>query len=83
MLEKNYNILVYIGMFDMQDGPTNQYSWIQHLQWKNKSTYYDSPRNIYYFTDPTGNQQVGGYARKGGSFEVLLIPKAGHLVPLT
>ena len=38
-------------------------------------------RNIYYFNNSAGEEQVGGYYKSEGSFTLVTVPKAGHFVP--
>ena len=80
LLEQNYTFIVMSGEFDSRDGAISQDIWMKQTL-NLPEDFWTRTRNIYYFNNSDGEEQVGGYYKSEGNFTLLAVPKAGHFIP--
>lgn len=69
---------------DSIDGPITLEAWFNELKWKYLNDFYESERNLYYYSsDDDGSLKVGGYFKQFQNFNYMIVHAAGHLVPST
>lgn len=82
LLDNNVDVFLYAGNMDMVDGPYGIQEWMKKLKWSHMTEFFDSSRNLYYYTE-NGEPKVGGNYKQFKNLHLLMIYDAGHLVPST
>jgi hypothetical protein len=80
MQANGYQVLIYVGEWDLRDGPVTMEPWLRNSKYLNSDIWEDS-RRIYFVNDTySGRMKVGGYWRSDPKSLVTLftLPKAGH-----
>jgi carboxypeptidase C (cathepsin A) len=80
MQAHGYKLLIYVGEWDLRDGPATMEPWMRNSKYLNPEIWEDS-RKIYYVNDTYAKRmKVGGYWRNDPKSLVTLftLPKAGH-----
>jgi hypothetical protein len=75
-----YATLLFVGEWDMRDGPASAEPWLKSSQYLNTHFWEDS-RRIYFINDTqTGQRIIGGYWRSDPQnlITLMTLPKAGH-----
>jgi vitellogenic carboxypeptidase-like protein len=82
-LVNKYRMLMYTGNFDMSCGFTGTEEILIKMEWKGKSKWRDLDRKVWIKKD-AGTAKIMGYvkATDDGKLMQIVIPNAGHLVPL-
>ena len=84
ILDNNLTLSIFIGQFDMRDGPFGIQQWMKKLKWSEIGNFSSSSRNLYYYvSDDKGEIKIGGNFKQHKNLSLLVIYAAGHLVPAT
>ena len=84
ILDNNLTLSIFIGQFDMRDGPYGIQEWMKSLKWSEIDKFHESSRNLYYYvSDDKGEIKLGGNFKQHKNLSLLVIYAAGHLVPST
>ena len=76
-------MLLYVGQFDVICGIYGVEKVLELVRVSEdfRKSFWESPRNLYYYDDADGAQRVGGYSKSHRNLELLVVFGAGHLVP--
>ena len=81
LLQRNLTMLIYVGQFDMLDGPVGIQKWMKKLNYWDSAHFHEQSRKIYRYDDAEGENRVGGYYKQSNHLSFLIVYGAGHLVP--
>ena len=78
-------ILINVGEFDETDGVRQTLEWTKNIDLGDEREDFDAQaRSIYKWDDPLNDDEweYGGYFRQTENFTLIVVPQAGHMVPV-
>lgn len=83
LLSRGLKILINVGNYDQKDGVRSTLEWIKKIDFTDREMFDLQPRKVYKYTDQyTGQTEVGGWYRHHENFTAIVVPQAGHMVPV-
>ncbi|GLE03808.1 hypothetical protein PINS_up012710 [Pythium insidiosum] len=79
LLQQGLRVLFYNGQWDMMCNHYATEKLLLHLNWNGSDAYQSA--NKYTWSVP-GRTEPGGFAQQGGNLTFIIIPGAGHMVPM-